>query len=479
MSTRLLGLSLALTLSAAAAHAADDNADLRKRLDEQEQKIKVLERKLELEDEATKGTTASAPVVKAGVNGFSIQSADSANVLRVRGILQFDGRDFLDDATPNTANTWFLRSVRPIVEGTFGNLVDVRFAPDFAQGKTIIQDAYLVARFQPWLQVTAGKFKPPVGLERLQSEGDIRFIERGFPTSLVPNRDIGVSVGGNVAGGVVNYSLGIFNGVADGASSDSNATPDAEIDAKKDIAARIFVQPFLNSDNFALRGFGIGVGGTYVNVDGTAMSTATRVTTNTLLPTYKTPGQQNFFSYRGDNAATATINEATIGHGKRQRLSPQAYYYIGSFGILGEYARVTQDLQRTTAAGTRRQSIDVDAWQLQFAWLATGEEESFRGVNPGEPYRVSKPGWGALELLARIQELTIDDAAFVGGANSFADPAASPRSARAYGIGASWYFNQAFKWALDYDVTRFDGGAPNGGDRPDEKALFTRLQVSF
>ena len=40
--------------------------------------------------------------------------------------------------------------------------------------------------------LTAGKFKVPVGLERLESATDIRFIERGFPTSLVPNRDLGV-----------------------------------------------------------------------------------------------------------------------------------------------------------------------------------------------------------------------------------------------------------------------------------------------
>ena len=46
--------------------------------------------------------------------------------------------------------------------------------------------------FQPWFAVTAGKFKVPVGLERLQSANDIRFVERAFPTSLLPNRDLGV-----------------------------------------------------------------------------------------------------------------------------------------------------------------------------------------------------------------------------------------------------------------------------------------------
>jgi hypothetical protein len=31
---------------------------------------------------------------------------------------------------------------------------------------------------------------------------------------------------------------------------------------------------------------------------------------------------------------------------------------------------------------------------------------------------------------------------------------------------------------VNYDVTSFDGGAPGGADRPDEKAVFTR-QLQF
>jgi hypothetical protein len=32
---------------------------------------------------------------------------------------------------------------------------------------------------------------------------------------------------------------------------------------------------------------------------------------------------------------------------------------------------------------------------------------------------------------------------------------------------------------LDYERTSFEGGAANGGDRPDEKALFTRFFLAF
>jgi phosphate-selective porin OprO/OprP len=75
--------------------------------------------------------------------------------------------------------------VRPIIEGTFGGIYDFKFMPDFAQGKTVIQDAYVTGRFAPGFQVTGGKFKAPIGLERLQSANDIRFVERAHPTQLV------------------------------------------------------------------------------------------------------------------------------------------------------------------------------------------------------------------------------------------------------------------------------------------------------
>ncbi|RPH51601.1 MAG: porin, partial [Lysobacterales bacterium] len=217
-----------LAMTALGARAEDGLSDLHRRLDAQEQKldaqeqhIRVLERKLELNDEAAKTATASTPVVKAGPKGFSLSSADNANTVKLRGLLHFDGRYFLDDATPDTADTWILRRVRPTLEGTFNGIFDFRFTPDFAGGRTVVQDAFVAARLQPWAVVTAGKFKVPVGLERLVSASDLRFIERGLPTSLVPNRDLGVQLGGDVAGGVVNYSAGYFNGVSDGGSSDA------------------------------------------------------------------------------------------------------------------------------------------------------------------------------------------------------------------------------------------------------------------
>lgn len=473
----LAGAAIALVpLSDALAQeapASTDTAALLQRLDEAEQRIRILERKLENQQEAQTAAVAAAPQVKAAPTRYSIGTADGANFVRLRGLLHVDGRHFEGDSTPAASNTWLLRRVRPMIEGTFANYYDFRFTPDFAQGKTVLQDAYVVARLKPWAQVTVGKFKVPIGLERIQSANDTRFVERAFPTSLVPNRDIGVQLGGDLAGGLVNYNVSYTNGVNDGGSADGLPTPDVENDAKGDFSARIFFQPWLNSDHFALRGLGFGVGGTYVDVTGS--------TTNTLLPSYRTPGQASFFSYRGNTAATATtpaINNATFADGQRLRYSPQFYWYHRNFGVMGEYAVVSQDVTRTNGAVTRSDTLDNKAWQLQFSWLLTGEEESFRLPTPGSNYSVGKPGRGAWELVARIEELSIDSDAFAGGANSFANPLSAARRARGAAIGVNWYLNPNVKWSVDYEQTLFDGGAATG-DRADEKALLTRIGLAF
>src|SRR6185312_1663139 len=245
--------------------SVDDMEHIEHRLEADERRLRELERR---QHEHQQLAPKESAVARWGSKGLAIASADGSNVLRLGALVQADGRYFTDSTTSSTSNTWLLRRVRPILLGTLDDIYDFKLMPDFGGGKTIVQDAFISARFKPWLTVTVGKFKPSVGLERLQSAADNRFIERGMPTDLVPNRDIGVQLGGDLASGRVNYSVGLFNGVADGTSSDTNSTPDFGSAGKGDVAARIFLRPFLLSANPALSGLGFGVAGTYIRATG-------------------------------------------------------------------------------------------------------------------------------------------------------------------------------------------------------------------
>jgi phosphate-selective porin OprO and OprP len=462
-----VGFALA---SASAAHAQTPNdaaatptiAALLQRIEAQEARIKALERKLAIKEEAVNAEATAPALVSVTPARTSIASADRANNIRFRGVLHFDGRRYIDDATRETADTWLLRRVRATLEGTYNGIYDFRFTPDFGGGKSIILDAYVAARLRPWAVLQAGKFKVPVGLERLQSSTDLRFIERAFPTSLVPNRDLGLQVSGDVAGGALQYSVGYFNGVTDGGSSDGNTpTPDTDNDSKGDWAARLFFRP--------PQGLGLGLAVTWVDSTGD--------TTTTLLPTYRTPGQQSFFSFRANT--TTEANDAVFADGERLRVSPQAYYYAGRLGLLGEYVVVREDVTRVISTTlTRSDSLEMHAWQAQISWLITGEQESFSSLISRSTFELGKPGWGAFELVARYHVLDIDNDAFTGGANSFANPATAASKASAYGMGVNWYLNQNIKLSLTYDRTEFEGGAASG-DRPEEQVLLTRFALSF
>ena len=267
---RALAVAVAATLASAAAHAEPDAAattgaagqptiaDLLQRLEAQEQKIRVLERKLEIQEETATNVAATAPVVKASERGFSLQSADGKNSLKLRGLVQVDGRFLTDDYAGNLPDTWQPYRVRPIIEGTVGSIYDYRIMVDFGQGKTVLQDAYVTGRFLPEFQLTAGKFKSPVGLERLQSAADIRFVTRAFPTQIAPNRDIGLMASGGFLEGALNYQVAYLNGSNDGSSSDAFTPPDSDPNSPKEWAGRLFGAPFAASDSFLLRGLGVG-----------------------------------------------------------------------------------------------------------------------------------------------------------------------------------------------------------------------------
>lgn len=436
--------------------------ELLQRLEEQEQKILVLERRLEIEDEAVKATKETAPVVSAGPRGFSLRTSDGKNQLRFRGVLHVDGRH-LDGADPGgVTDGWQATRVRPTLEGTFGGIYDFRFTPDFGQGRTVIQDAYVTARLHRAFQMTAGKFKSPVGLERLQSASDIRFVSRAFPTSLAPNRDMGLQFAGDLIGGRLSYALAWLNGSNDGGSSETFT--DTDINDDQEYAARLFAQPFAQSDHFALRGLGVGIAATYTDQAGTA--------TQTLLPAFRTPGGSTFFRYRAGTTPT-------VADGERTRIAPQFYYYAGSLGLLGEYTEVSQDVTRTTGAGLRSDTIDTSAWQLAASWFLTGEEAAFRGFQPNSTFSPGEGSWGAFELVARVHQLEIDELAFVGGADSFADPAAAAQKATAWALGLNWYLNENLRWTLDYERTRFEGSAAGGADRDNENALLLRVALGF
>jgi phosphate-selective porin OprO/OprP len=196
-----------------------------------DQKVRVLERLRENDQDAAATAAKAQPKITWVPAGSP--SARRIQILsrRLHGLIQVDSRTFQNDDHIQGNDSILLRRARPIITGTVYHDFDFNFTPEFGNGTPgassaattpSIYDAYINYHYSPALQLEAGRFKPPVGLEYLQSDSYLSFNERSLATDLIPGRDLGFELHGDIAGGVVSYAAGIFNGVGDNQRNTSN-----------------------------------------------------------------------------------------------------------------------------------------------------------------------------------------------------------------------------------------------------------------
>lgn len=459
LATTLTAVGLTASLAAQTASAGDIEA-LREQIRLLDQKLRVLERNQELKDETAAAEAKKQPKITAGDGRFEITSADGANSLRLRGLVQADARFYLDDANATGNNDSFiLRRARIIFEGKFANNFQYVVQPEYGGTSFSLLDTYVNTVISPGLQLRVGKFKVPVGLEQLQSDPVAFFNERSVATNLTPNRDLGVQLHGDLFDSRLNYAVGVFNGQPDGGSSNNGS----DVDSDKTVAARLFATPFVKNKDSALKGLGFGIAASQGNYDGTSARTGG----------YRTDGQQTFFAYES----------STLADGKGTVYSPQAYYYYGPLGILAEYVSSTIDVRRNAASPVRE--IENKAYNFSVGYVLTGEDASYKGVTPKSNFNLAAGTWGAFEVVARVASLDIDDQAFTGGAAArLANPNVSATEVTTYGLGLNWYLSKAVRAGFnvfknDFKLTPGAVVPANSVVSDDELAIVTRFQVSF
>src|SRR5262245_13659382 len=128
---RKLAPTLLASLALFPATRADELTDLREQLKALEQKILVLERKQELRDEAATAAAPTTPKITVNDKGVTLASADAANSLRLRGLVQLDHRWFFGDDGSLQNNSFVLRRARIIMEGTFAKNFSFQLVPEF------------------------------------------------------------------------------------------------------------------------------------------------------------------------------------------------------------------------------------------------------------------------------------------------------------------------------------------------------------
>ena len=207
------------------------------------------------------------------------------------------------------------------------------------------------------------------------------------------------------------------------------------------------MQPFRRAvDPGRLNGLGFALGASRGNQRGA-------------LPAFRTSVGQRYFGYIAGASAD----------GARTRVTPAVFYYQNAFGFFAEYMRSEQSVATAAASS----EVANQAWQLTATYVLTGEAGADRGVRPRVNFDPTTGEWGAVQIVARVSQLKVDDAAFA----SALALAGSSREARAFIVGVNWYPAAFIKYYATFERTTFEGGlAP---DRRPEHAIVVRAQVAF
>ena len=423
------------------------------------QKVELLEKQIAAQAKAPSGASADE-------KGFAIRSADGAYALKFHSLLQIDSRWFLKNAAlSDKSDTFLIRRFRPAMDGTLLGIVNFKFTPDFAGGSAAVFDAFADIGPFPWLHLIVGKFKSPLGLERLQSDADLAILERALDQNLTPQRDIGAALWGEILGGFVTYHAGIYNGNADGTNTDTDANH------AKDFVGRLLVQPFkLEGLSFA--------GDLGVHF---AASTGNRLglTSATQLPSYKSGGQNTIFAYNTSSGDLKT----PFAHLRQTRLNPGLFYYYGPLGVLGEFVWSKQGIQM----GNTITSLKHKAAHATASFVIGGRN-GYNGATPNQNLDLKKGTWGALEIAARWNYLKMDGATFGDLADAtvpvFSDPTKNVSKAQGFAGGVNYLASRAVKLAVDFEQTRFTGGQLAADkktvvNRTTENVIIGRLQLNF
>ncbi|MFN2446624.1 MAG: OprO/OprP family phosphate-selective porin [Vicinamibacterales bacterium] len=310
------------------------------------------------------------------------------------------------------------------------------------------------------LQVRAGRFKMPFGLEQLTGSTATDFAYRTLAASTIASgRDEGVMVHGRFRWRGLAYSVGVFDDDGDNGrlrelqfTGDQVALP--EIGTA--IAARLTARPFRSERGpEALQGLHVGAAYTRAQVP------------------------EGLNSLRGQSILqTSTFFEPVYVNGARQRVGLEFELTSGPGSVRSEWIQ-----SREARDGQSLQNADLSAfvstgWYLSGTWVVTGETKA-GGVIPRQP--LFSGGLGAIELAVRYEQLEFESASKEGTAlrNPRAEHILPNRDAVWTG-GVNWWPVRWVRLTADVFHERFDDlvRTPRAGTAAFWSGLF-RLQIVF
>ena len=461
-------LFLGLTFSGQAlANDSDELEKLRQLVQELDQKVKILDRKGELAEEAAAEKKKVTPIVQTE-DGFGFKSGDGKNEIKLQGRVQADYHAF-QGAGNQLANTTEVRRAYLTLAGKVYKDYDFKITGNFADQKadtsiktTVLDEAYFGINWWNQAKFRFGQFQMPFGLEASTSDLFNDFAERSVVNALAPFKERGGMINGNPINGVY-YGLALSTGRGKNANNTDTAADSPEIVGR----GAVNLAKFFNVDNTVLHVGGSFSHGYVSQLQATNINTAA---TNTFLVGQGVVSTQT--EGRGLTFFTPTALYLAQGDdAERTRLAFESAYAYGPLKLQAEY--ITNNYSgnggTSSAPGSIAFDKDINAWYASANWIVTGESYAdsyiadngtWGRIKPKNNVDFSKGHYGAVVLGLRYSNYDASDFKSGVGATD-GTKAGTSTGAHAVTGAVTWILNPNTRLAINYVDTRFENGFVN------------------
>ncbi len=305
---------------------------------------------------------------------------------------------------------------------------------DFDNPKHPWRDVYVNFRYFRKLQIRAGKFKLPFGMDQLTGPTKLDFIFRSrIGDQLTPGRDIGIVAHGRFFERGLNYEAGLFKQDGENARAKGIREGAEKVPIKLEVPTgqRTFAGRLTGTPLRLVRVPAIlkdlELGGAFVST--------------TVPPGIGPDGAKGL---RGRTVAKETFFPHLFTHGQRLRLGAEMNWSPGPFSVKGEFIHAQDERRGQSTRGNNLPDLISRGWYLTGTWAVTGENKA-GGIEPRRDFLWGH-GAGAVELAVRYEALRFGSSEHPG-LPSRATRAANilGNSDRVWTFGVNWYWNRFVK----------------------------------
>lgn len=373
--------------------------------------------------------------------GPKFETADGEYSFKLGGFAQIDAGAFSDDRRDHPDGTT-VRRARLSASGVIAKDFNYKIENDFAGNASALTDVYLQYTGLDPVAVTIGQFKEPFGLETLTSDLFTSFVERAASHAFSPDRKIGVALSAYGRGDIGAWTAagGFFGAGTGTASTDDEA---------KDFTGRLTLAPIAEKTEV----LHFGIAGSHRIPDAAAVTGAG----TDVYRVSSRPETALTSSQAVDTGNMAGVDSVNL-------LGLEAAAVWGPFSAQGEY--VLADVERRSGLS----DPTFSGYYAEISYFLTGESRNydakagrFDRVRPLNPFSLSKGGWGAWQVMARMSNLDLTDAGINGG------------EMNNMSLGVKWYPHSNVALLANYIKVDTNATAVTPGDDPDVWMLRTQF----